>query len=155
MIEHGADVNLGGSAFGLRPLHLAASSNDIAKVLIQNGASVDIRTTKIRHHFIWLVLMSRKSCFLNGADMNALDNEKRTPLFHAAEQGRVACALHLICFGAKIDKNTIRYDTTCLISSINDKLNYVRKGCRSLLRGKTPERERERERERDGAFNVR
>mgnify|MGYP001300354502 CR=1 FL=1 len=80
-----------------------------------------------------------KLLLLNGADMNALDNEKRTPLFRAAEQGRVACALHLICFGAKIDKKTIRYDTTCLISSINDKLNYVRKGGRMLLRGKTPE----------------
>ena len=142
LIENGADVNLAGETFGLRPLHLAASNGkfDTAKVLIENGADVNVVTNLQNQTPLHMASGDvTKVLLLNGGDVNALCDEKKTPLFLAAKEARVLCTLHLICFGAKIDRKIMRYDNTGLITAINDKLNYVRKGCRMYLRGKIKE----------------
>ena len=66
----------------------------------------------------------------NGADVNAVDKDKETPLHKAAYEGHVACTLQLLCFGASIDKKALEDDKTGLLVPINDRMNLLRAGKR-------------------------
>ena len=108
MIDRGADIN--SLAKGewtshttlveFSPLHLASNSA-VAKVLIQNGA-----------------------------DVNAVDDKKRTALFYGSFDGSIPVpfSLQLLCFGAEINEEAINEDKTTLLGPINDRLRSLREG---------------------------
>ena len=64
----------------------------------------------------------------NGADVNAVENYKRTALHWAARKKHIPCTLQLLCFGAKIDSMALERDKTELLQPINDRLNSLRAG---------------------------
>ena len=66
----------------------------------------------------------------NGADVNAVDKDKWTPLSFAADNAHVVLTLQLLCFGAVIDKRALEDDETDLLGPINDRMNLLRAGKR-------------------------
>jgi hypothetical protein len=78
----------------------------------------------------------------NGADVNAVDCEKKSALRLATfldpysryrlrnplSGNHVRCILHLLIFGAEIDESAITSDASGLLRPIKDRLNLLRKG---------------------------
>ena len=62
----------------------------------------------------------------NGADVNAVDEDNWTPLFYAD----VVLSLHLLCFGAAIDKKALQGDKTGLLGEMNNRMDLLRAGKR-------------------------
>ena len=89
-------------AHGRNALNRAAEDgrDDIAKVLIQNGAEVNAVNEDKRTPLHWAALNGHvdvaKVLIQNGADMNAFTGFKWTPLQFAAESGHVV-QLHSKC----------------------------------------------------------
>ena len=64
----------------------------------------------------------------NGADVNAVNEKKRTALHNAASKKHIRCTIQLLCSGAEIDEQTIKVDKTKLLRPINDRLTSLREG---------------------------
>ncbi|MEG4215943.1 ankyrin repeat domain-containing protein [Microcoleus sp. Pol14C6] len=138
--------------FGNTPLHLAVDrgSQDIAELLIANGARVNVRNAKgqtplyraiaIGHNEIAALLIN------NGTDVNNIDGSGTTPLHKAAHYGNVKILKLLIAKGAEINiqDNQIKtpldiavdlqlHDTVALLISKNPDVNSEDKEGRTLL----------------------
>lgn len=115
LIEHGADVNVS-DELGMTPVHLAASngSAEIAKLLVDNGADIMARTTVdplsisaglsrygdtplhwAANYEVGLILIDK------GADVNAIGEDNKTPLHHAAQLGTPELVRLLLTKGSK------------------------------------------------------
>ena len=99
LLTHGADINKG-DKFGRTPLHLAASVGytDMIIFLAENGANINARTaremqTPIHYAAKNNSVASLRTLIKLGASINDRDYKSRTPLFVAAESGKVS--LHL------------------------------------------------------------
>ncbi len=115
------------------------------KVFLQSGADVntcDVRketplhvTAEFGHDDVAKVLLQ------NGVDVNAVDIGNVSALQNAYENGRVACTLLLLCFGAElkehvvkfressnVNENAIENDRTQILQPINDRLKSLRAG---------------------------
>ena len=103
LFEKRVDVNEAKNDRGDTGLHIAAQYRhvDVVKVLIQNGA-----------------------------DVNAVQEDKWTALHIAARNGHVPCTLQLLCCGAKIEEKTIKEDKTKLLLTIESGLKLLRRGDR-------------------------
>ncbi len=137
---------------GNTPLHLAVDrgSQDIAELLIANGASVNARNEKgqtplyraiaIGHNEIAALLIN------NGTDVNNIDGSGTTPLHKAAHYGNVKILKLLIAKGAEINIQDNQrktpldiavdlklQDTVALLISKNPDVNSEDKEGRTLL----------------------
>ncbi|MEG4495174.1 ankyrin repeat domain-containing protein [Microcoleus sp. D3_18_C4] len=137
---------------GNTPLHLAVDrgSQDIAELLIANGARVNVRNENgqtplyraiaIGHNEIAALLIN------NGTDVNNIDGYGTTPLHKAAHYGTVKILKLLIAKGAEINihDNQIKtpldiavdlklQDTVALLISKNPDVNSEDKEGRTLL----------------------
>ena len=65
-----------------------------------------------------------------GADVNAVNKYEESALYFAALDRRVPCTLRLLCFGAEIDEQAIKNDTTELLRPIENRLKLLRNGNR-------------------------
>ena len=111
LIAKGANVNAkftGGYFVGLTPLHFAAGRDaEIVRLLIAKGADIDSRSpdTKNQTPLHFACLRGHKDVvevlIAKGADMNAKDNNGRTALSLAKEQGYDEIAELLRKHGAK------------------------------------------------------
>ncbi|MBE9123192.1 ankyrin repeat domain-containing protein [Tychonema sp. LEGE 07199] len=138
--------------YGDTPLHLAVDqgSQDIAELLIANGARVNVRNENgqtplyraiaIGHNEIAALLIN------NGTDVNNIDGSGTTPLHKAAHYGTVKILKLLIAKGAEIniqDNQTKTpldiavdlklQDTVALLISKNPDVNSEDKEGRTLL----------------------
>ena len=121
-IERGVDVNdaRGGGIFEYTALHVAAmyENDDVAKVLIENGADVNAVDKNKRNPLHCPLLYGHadvvKVLIQNGADVNAVDKDKRTVLHHAARKGHVDVAEMLIQNGADVNAVEKIYKRTAL-----------------------------------------
>ena len=121
LIRNGADVNAV-MKFESTALHVAAFHGYVdVKVLLQNGAEVDakfkcdMRALHVAafHGYVDVA----KVLIRNGADVNAVDKYKETPL--CSSSGRlVRFMLQLLCFGAEINESAINHDKTELLRPI-------------------------------------
>ena len=133
LLQNGADVNLLNKS-KRTVLHTAAmiDNADFVKVLVQNGADVNAcdasKETPLHAAVRYGHVAVAKILTLKGADVNAGEG-RRSPIYSAAYNGRVACTLQLLCYGARIDDGFIfDEDDTDLLEPINDRLNLLRAG---------------------------
>jgi hypothetical protein len=133
LIRNGADVNAV-NICNWTSLHLAASSGrvGVTKLLVQSGANVNAVN---EHHKTSLHLATQNGydgvamvLMQNGADVNALDENERSALYFTScwNHKTLSSALTLLCFGAKIDKKALRWDSTGLFRKIEKKIKKLR-----------------------------
>jgi uncharacterized protein len=112
LIEHGADVNAKGEAYGETALVWAAQENhaEAAEVLIAHGADVNARTN--------LLERSKDRFGLEGV-LTILPHGSWTPLMYAARQGSLDAARTLIDRGASLNLTDPDGSTALEIAIIN------------------------------------
>ena len=126
---------------GSKALHLAAFNGyvDLVKLLIQNGAdvnTVDEDNWTSLHCATWRGRFDiTKLLIQNGAVVNAMNNDNSSVLWNACRSKSVPVILELLCFGAKIDENSLRLDEwnkTGLLVQIEERLEKLRNGERRI-----------------------
>lgn len=104
---------------GNTPLHLAATE-DVAKILIENGAKIDVRNNNGQTPLQWAIIDQRrdvaKALIAKNADVNTVDNDGWTPLHHEAADGNVAVINLLIEHGASPHAKTWFLETPLSIA---------------------------------------
>ena len=95
LLTHGSDINKGDKK-GRTPLHLAVSVGytDMITFLLENGANINSRTSIEMQSPIHYAaknnsVPSLRTLIKHGASINDRDYKSRTPLFVAAESGKV------------------------------------------------------------------
>jgi len=110
LIEHGATIDAQ-DARGLTPLMLAAQAGRpyLIQLLIKNGASVGMRDADGNTAIHWAACRfndyrrAMRFLVIEGADLNARNNEGRTPLIKAAMEHGFFSVEALIALGADVD----------------------------------------------------
>ena len=132
LIEHGADVNQP-SRRGY-PLHIAAghaSSNrvEIVKLLLENGAKVDVRAKNHSTPLHWTDedkgAEVAKLLINHGANVNAVSKINETPLHWSARKEELAVMKVLINHGAIIDSKNYVGMTPLLVAAKKGKSRAV------------------------------
>jgi len=117
-----SDANLNESDFVLgTPLQIAAleGHKDIARILIAHGADLEVPSelngARALHLAAQFGVAETAALLVDaGADIEAGDNDQRTPLHLAAWEGQLEVVRLLLDRGAPIDKREGRYDFTPL-----------------------------------------
>lgn len=110
LLDNGVDVEIR-SRDGFTPMHSVAQEDrkEVLELLIQRGAKVntpninDNGNTTLHYAACWGALNCAKVLLANGASVDALAQDKSTPLSFAAEKGHLAIAKALIEAGAQIE----------------------------------------------------
>ncbi|KAL6827987.1 hypothetical protein V8C40DRAFT_286854 [Trichoderma camerunense] len=91
---------------------------DITKMLLENGADVNIKDWNHRTPLWWAVREGRKEIAIllldNGANIETVDDEGRTPLWAATERGKADMAKLLIESGADVEVKDRKYKASAL-----------------------------------------
>lgn len=135
------------------PLHIAVlhSQYQLIKLLLENGADVDIRDNQERTPLHFAVVANRISVIQllikTGANLDAQSSSGRTPLLEATMNGSFDCAETLVAAGANVDlldlKGTSVLHFLCFNRTTNMDLlrSVIKAGCNiniTNFKGATP-----------------
>ena len=120
LIEKGANLNAK-SEYGETPLYLATKFKDITELLLSEGAEIDVKTadnygTTLLHaaaqdgikHLV-------EQLIKKGADINAKDFDRETPLYCAAHEGHQDIVELLLTNDAEVDLKAVNSNEWTLL----------------------------------------
>jgi ankyrin repeat protein len=112
LIEAGADVNIGKGFGGEPPIAIAGGELELVLMMVERGADLKVKDREGRGLLHTLVTKSKAGTYdaqtveyflQQGLEVDALDNDGRTPLYHAIESKRYDCIKLLLENGADIN----------------------------------------------------
>ena len=105
------------------PLHVACrdGGSSVLSLLISNGADMYVFFATLT--YIKLILRTHQN---SNENRHKLDANEDTPFHLACCEGRLDCALRLLCLGARLEKRSIVSDDTNVLKRIERSLNAIR-----------------------------
>jgi len=135
LVQNGADINVTCGDYPTTSLYIASSKGylDIVNILIHNGANVNAVNTATKetavHGASWMGFSEIvKVLVQNGANVNTLDTTTKSALSCCAlcyGNNNLPCVLQLLCLGAVINKNVLKFDRTSYLDLMSEMLRSI------------------------------